>query len=379
MKDKIFRPFNSSIKIKIEGKDVKRFIRMLYRSGIYFEEISLDHGSAYIKVDKKNYKKLNEIKTSYNIEVIELFGISKFNHLIRSNFISFQFFLLYFLSNIIFDVEVIHNDKYIRDLLYSELDKYNIKKYNFVKKYEYVQKVKNEILNNYKNDIEWLEIERVGTVYKIRVDKRIINNIKQDGQNRHVVAKKNGIIMRIVAEKGEIVKKVYDYVRAGDIIISGEIYKNKEVIGQTSASGDVYAEVWYKVKVEMPISYKEEALTGRSKNVINISFLDKNINIFDFHRYNNSKKEGNTILSDFFGMFTIKYNKEYEINVKDEVNNIISEEFAFKMARKKIEDQLGRGEYIISQKKLKTVINNSTIITEVFFKVYENTLCCFWS
>lgn len=49
-------------------------------------------------------------------------------------------------------------------------------------------------------------------------------------------------------------------------------------------------------------------------------------------------------------MFTIKYNKEYEINVKDEVNNIISEEFAFKMARKKIEDQLGRGEYIISQK-----------------------------
>ena len=122
----------------------------------------------------------------------------------------------------------------------------------------------------------------------------------------------------------------------------------------------------------MPISYKEEALTGRSKKVINVSFLDKNINIFDFHRYNNSKKEENTILSDFFGMFTIKYNKEYEINIKDEVNNIISEEFAFKMARKKIEDQLGRGEYIISQKKLKTVINNSTIITEVFFKVYEN-------
>lgn len=369
--------FESFYKIKIEGKDVKRFIRMLYRSGIYFEEISLDRGSAYIKVDKDNYKKLKDVKTSYNIEVIELFGISKFKHLIKTNFIFLIFtalgiFLLYFLSNIIFDVEVIHNDKYIRDLLYSELDKYNIKKFNFVKKYEYVQKVKNEILNNYKNDIEWLEIERVGTLYNIRVDKRIINNIKQDGQNRHVVAKKNGIIMRIVAEKGEIVKKVYDYVRAGDIIISGDIYKNKEVIGQTSASGDVYAEVWYKVKVEMPISYKEEALTGRSKKVINVSFLDKNINIFDFHRYNNSKKEENTILSDFFGMFTIKYNKEYEINIKDEVNNIISEEFAFKMARKKIEDQLGRGEYIISQKKLKTVINNSTIITEVFFKVYEN-------
>ena len=94
--------FESFYKIKIEGKDVKRFIRMLYRSGIYFEEISLDHGSAYIKVDKENYKKFNDIKTSYNIEVIELFGISKFNHLIRSNFIflvftAFGIFLLYFI------------------------------------------------------------------------------------------------------------------------------------------------------------------------------------------------------------------------------------------------------------------------------------------
>ena len=33
---------------------------------------------------------------------------------------------------------------------------------------------------------------------------------------------------------------------------------------------------------------------------------------------------------------------------------------------------LSDDEYIISQKKLKTVINNSTIVTEVFFKVYEN-------
>ena len=33
---------------------------------------------------------------------------------------------------------------------------------------------------------------------------------------------------------------------------------------------------------------------------------------------------------------------------------------------------LSENEYIISQKKLKTMVNNSTMIVEVFFKVYEN-------
>ena len=42
------------------------------------------------------------------------------------------------------------------------------------------------------------------------------------------------------------------------------------------------------------------------------------------------------------------------------------------IARDKIIEQLDTNEYIISQKKLKTTINNSTINVEVFFKVYED-------
>ena len=220
--------------------------------------------------------------------------------------------------------------------------------------------------------IEWLEIERIGTSYEIKVEKRIINDKEEKPNLRHVVAKKSGIIMKIVAENGEIIKKKNDYVKAGDIIISGEIHKNDEVVDNIPASGSVYAEVWYKVKVEMPISYKEELLTGKNKNILNISFLDYSWNLFDFYPYKDKNIKNKLLLSDFFGMFSINYNKESEVIIKDEVNNIISEEFAFKIARKKIEENLKEDEYIISQKKLKTIINNSTIVTEIFFKVYEN-------
>lgn len=258
--------------------------------------------------------------------------------------------LLYFLSTIIFNVEVIHDDKNIRNIIYSELDKYEIKKYKFVKRYEYIQKVKEEILNNNKEDIEWLEFEKVGTTYRIRVDKRIINNIKKDEDIRHIVAKKPGIIMKIVAEKGEVVKKISDYVKEGDIIISGDIHRNGDVVAHTSATGDVWAEVWYKVKVEMPINYKEEKLTGRRKKVVNVKFLTSSWNLLDFSKYDDKKVNENLLFSDFFGLFKISYNEEYEVIIKDEVNNIISEEFARKIAEAKIEENLKKGEYIISQK-----------------------------
>jgi len=369
--------FNSYYKLEISGKDVKRFIRMLYKMNIYFIEIEFVNSACYVKVDLDNYKKITDIKTSYNISVVNIYGLKKFEYLLKKNFVFlscliFGIMLLYFLSNVIFSVEVVHNDSNIRNLLYTELKKYDIDKYKFIKSYDYIQEVKDNILDNNKESIEWLEIERVGTSYKVRVEKRIINDIKTEDSIKHIVAKKSGIIMKIQAEKGEVIKKINDYVKEGDIIISGSIYRNGEVIDNVSASGNVFAEVWYKVKISMPINYKEEKVTGNSKNVINIKFLNKDFNLFDFNKYKNKKIEENVLFSDFFGMFKISYNKEIEINVRDEVNNIISEEFAFKLAKEKIESNLGKSEYIISQKKLKTVMNDSTIITEVFFKVYEN-------
>lgn len=367
----------SYYKLEISGKDVKRFIRNLYKMNIYFEYIYFSNGVCYIKVNSDNYKKIKNVKTYYSIKIIKVYGLKRIETLLKNNlfFLFFSFIsiiLLYFFSNVIFSVNIVHSDINLRKLIISELEKYDIKKYSFIKDYEYIQEVKKKILEDNKTNIEWLEIERIGTSYEIKVEKRIMNDKEDESKLRHIVAKKSGIIMKIVAENGEIIKKKNDYVKEGEIIISGEIHKNDEIVDNIPASGNVYAEVWYKVKVEMPINYKEETLTGKSKNVLNINFLNYSWNLLDFNSYKNKKVVNNQLFSDFFGMFNINYNKEYEVIIKDEINNIISEEFAFKIAKNKIEENLKEDEYIISQKKLKTVINNSTIVTEIFFKVYEN-------
>ena len=64
--------FRSIYEVKIEGKDIRRFIQKLYRCNIYFEDIDIYDRVAYVKLTSENYKKLLDVKTIYQIKLIRL-------------------------------------------------------------------------------------------------------------------------------------------------------------------------------------------------------------------------------------------------------------------------------------------------------------------
>lgn len=369
--------FNNYYLVRIKGHDIKSFIRNLHKKRINLNELKIYEKEFYAKLNQKDFDKLKEIKTSYEIEVIKKYGVVHYKEVIKNNIIFLisifiSILILLILENMIFEVEIVTNDSKIRKILNEELEKYDIEKYKLVKSYNTIQEIKSKILENNKDNIEYIEIERIGTKYVIRVEKRIINNLTKENKIRHVVASKNGIIKKIEADKGEILTKVNDYVAKGDILISGEIHKGEDVLDNTSADGKIYAEVWYKVKVTIPIKYYEEKKTGKSENIISINILDYNLNLFEKEKYKDKKEKEIILFSDFFNLFKISYKNLEELEVNDSINLITSENTAVKYAREKIISQLSDEEYIISQKKLKTTLNDSTIKVEVFFKVYEN-------
>ena len=367
--------FKSHYKIYVSGNNVLRFIKMLYKMNINFYSLDINENSFTAIIDKDNFDKIRKIKTIYKINLERVYGPLYIKELIiKNSFFLFSILIglliLVSLTNIIFKVEVKHSDRSLREFLLSTLSEYGIKKYGIIKNFDEINNIKEDILNKYKDKIEWIEIERSGTKYIVRVDKRIINDVKEENGFRNVVASRDGIIKKITAKDGEITKKVNDYVKKGDIIISGAIHKGEDIKGNTKAEGDIYAEVWYKVKVTLPINYYEKKLTGKEKNTIDITFLDKEIsfnNSFDSY-----DSEEYVIVSDFFNLFKVSYNKKKETIIEDDINTITSENIAINLAREKIMKTLSENEYIISQKKLKTMVNNSTMIVEVFFKVYEN-------
>lgn len=371
--------FQNTIYLKVKGKNIERFLKRLNKSEIELLKIEkIKYNELNIEIKKDDFKKINNIKTIYEIEIIGIHGLDYIKEqIIKKRYILFSFMIsiliLLILSNTIFSIEVVHNDEEIRTLLISELEEFNIKKYYRKKSYKELQNIKEEILEKYKDKIEWLEIETHGTKYVVRVEERILNKDESNYIKRNIVAKKDAVLVKIEAKNGEIIKTKNSFVKKGETVISGNIYLYDNIKDSIMAEGKIYGEVWYKATVEYPLVYKEETYTGKTKKVFSINFLNKDFSFFDFNKFKYKNIEDISKIKHLFLPISFGFEKQYEKKVINE--NLTKDEAiekAIKKATEKIESNLKEKEYIIATKKLKVEENYSKIIVELFFTVCED-------
>lgn len=370
--------FSSKLEINIKGRKIDRFIKKLTLSGINIYKMNvINRDEINIIINKDDYDKLLKIKTIYEYSIIDGYGFIKIKKVLKVNrlfifLIIFGIVCLYTLSNMVFKIDVIYTDKEIRNFIINELDKRGVKPYTFKKSFSNLQKIKEEILEEHKDKLEWLEIETLGTNYIVRLEERKLNNTTKNYDKQNVVASKDAIVKKIEASSGQIVKEINSYVKKGDIIISGNISLNDEVKDVVRADGNVYGEVWYKVNVSYPFTYKEEKETGKKQNVFVINFLDKSYNL-SFNQFKTKTNDSKLIYKSLLFPFNITYEKQREIKIIDEVYTI---DEAIKKAeergKEEIESKLSDKEKIISSKDLKVDIKDSKIELEIFYAVYED-------
>ena len=360
--------------VKIDEKYFKRLISY----HIYINKIKKQNNYYLLYLDFDNYEKINKFKKIYNIEFVGYKGLVKYKYLLKKHYpffimAIFGISLIIFLSNIIFQIDIKTEDKEIKELISRELNSKGISLYKFVKSYEDKESIKKEILNNNKDKLEWIEITREGSKYIVEVEKRIINKENTDTTPRNIVALKNAIILSIEARNGSIVKKLNDYVKKGDVIVSGEITHKDEVVDLVRADAVIYGETWYNVHVSYPIAYQEKKYTGNTKTRLGLTLFTKKYNLFDKTPYKNEEIKETNIFKHQFLPLKLSFEKVYEVIDEDNIYTVDEAcEEAVKLARSKILAKLPKDSKILSQKKLKIIVNNSTIDVDVFFKVYEN-------
>ena len=363
-------------KLCIKGKNPDYFLNKVIERNINIYDIEKKYNELYLVVDVLGYKNIKKIRTSYEIKVIEVLGLLKVKEMFSKYFLFLFFFCLgiclnVVLSKMIFEVEVVHSNGYIRELVYNELARVGIEKFKFKVNFKDNEKIVSEILDNNRDYIEWIEIEEVGTKYIVNVEQRKKNEENKKCVNRNIVASKNAMILEIVAEEGEVVKKKLDYVVQGDVIISGVIHNKEKVVAQKCAVGKVYGEVWYKVLVELPTHYHEENITGNSKVRLEFKFLNnKYVFLNDYNTY--TKNSIITLKNELLpiGLSLVKY---LETDVVDYLYTLDNcEEVALTMAEERLKNRLAEDDIILTKKVLKKEIKESKIIVEVFLKVKEN-------
>lgn len=364
------------LKIVIRGKNPDYFLDKLIKANISIYGLEKSHKEIFIIVDYSAYLKIKKIKTSYQIEIVQRYGISKIKYLVQKYLIFFIACFLgiginIFLSHMIFSVDVIHTNKDIRDMVRADLEELGISKFHLKKSYKEKELIVSKILKKETENIEWLEIEEIGTKYVVKVEQRKKNKEEKVCTSRSIVAKKDAMILSIEAEEGEVLKKKYDYVKKGDVIISGLIYNKETIVSKKCATGKVYGEVWYKVSLELPKYYYEEKVTGKSKKQIEIRFLDKNYTLF--HHFKTYKKKSFSILKSRLLPISMEFSEYLETNVHSENYNLENvDSKAIDLSISKLNDKLNKEDNILSKKVLKKYEKDSKILVEVFIKVKEN-------
>ena len=325
MKNTFLNKIESSIRVKITGKNVNNYLKRLIANKIDLIDLKYNsHNEAVVTIKYSDYLKLKTVRSSYDVKVTNTYGKLRIRNKIKRSYILLSSIILgialiIFLSNIIFSIEVIHTNKSVIELVGNELNKNGLKKYTFKKKYKDIKKIEDKILNDNKDKLEWISIDIIGTKYIVRIEERKIKNENNDNIYQDIVASKSGVIKKIIALSGEKKCEIDNFVSKGDTIIKGSITKPNNEIILTHASGLVYAEVWYQISVEYPYQYKEEILTGNKKNIYYLKFINKRLELFNFKKYKNFQKEPKILLYNNIIPISLVKEKQYEVNIIDEI------------------------------------------------------------
>lgn len=364
--------------IKIEGRRPNSLLSLLIILKIPFIKKKETKDYLILEIEEEYFQKIKKLAPTYEITILKRTGKAYLIHLYKTKkiflySIIFAFLVIILLTNIIFSVRVVETDKEIKDMILTDLRENGITRFRFKVSYKRKEAIREKILEKEKNYLEWLEIEEIGTMYQVKVIRRINNPKEEELKPRSIVAKKKGRITRIEADYGEVTTKKNDVVDKGDTLISGLIKNKEEIKTKVAARGKVYAEVWYQVNLNLPTIYQEEIKTGNKKNTLEIIFLDKNIFISELFKYNNSISKETVLYNNPLIPFRISFTKKEEIKLKEVA---YQEDKTLKKIKKlaidKLKQRIGNDIKILSINVLKKKTSADKIEVELFFKVEED-------
>ena len=351
-----------------------RLISKVEALSIKIYEVKYIDKMLYLKVTKKDYEKINKYIISYKFKIIKNTGLNKLLDYIKKEkifIISLLIGLIFFicLKNMIFKINIIHENSSIRELIKDELDENGIKVLRFKKSYKRLDEIRQKILDKHPDKLDWMEFEVKGMVINVKIEERIITDIKKDDRVCDIVAKKSGVINEIKIEQGEGLVNINDYVKEGDVLIRGSVKYNEEDKRYTCASGEIYATTWYTGSISIPFKYYEYEKQNDKRYNLVWEYNDNKHEIFK-NRLENYESNYKTLLKIFdFNLYIDK-----QVSVK-KIEKKYSEEEALEIGINKvietIEKKLTKKDTIIDKKVLKKVKNNSTMDIDVFVVVKE--------
>lgn len=278
---------------------------------------------------------------------------------------------IFFLSNIVWKIQIQGASPKLEHQVQKELREIGVKKGAFILFLPSEQEIQQSLTERIEQ-LSWIGVSRLGTRYTFEVVEKKMPEEKERLNPRHLIAKKKAVIYKIFVEQGQAKVEERDFVKKGDILISG-------VIGEkvVPAKGEILGEVWYLSKASVPLKSTMITNTGNVLNKYYVKLGNITLPIWGFQKKTFSIEE---MIIDTKPIYFLKWQLPISFQKKkllelEHTERVLTEKqakaLAIEMTEKDVKRQIPNDAAIKGKKILHEKIDNGKVNVAIHYQVIE--------
>ena len=297
----ILRKMFPYVELRIEGAAFEQFINICLRRKIDIWNVEIKADKVILCMSAKSFKKnVRSIvrKTGVKVKILRKDGVPLVLKRYRFRIPLVMYVLMgalavTYCSSFVWNINIVGGNIEEKDAVAAFLEREQVKVGSSLHSIE-TKALGNKILLSV-DSLKWVTISKKGTVLNIELLSKDAYREEEgiiDGP-RSIVAKKDALIKKIVAESGTAVMLENNVVLKGETIISGYVYPIDEIYGteprEVSAKGDVIGVVRYSANVPVETEADVYKLSGKTQTERSLKIFGKNILLSkrcDFKQFN---------------------------------------------------------------------------------------------
>ncbi len=384
MKNEWLRFFVGKVYVKLEGKGTERVLNELIRQGISLwnvKRVGTEAVTFYLSLrDLHNFRRAIRpfpCKASFIRGQGTPFLIKRSIKNAGFAIGTFLFFIIIMLlSNMVWGIQIEGASPQTEHQIRKELTNMGLKPGKLQFSLPNVEAIQQDL--SYRMDnITWVGVELKGTTYHFQVVEKNVPEETEKIGPRNLVAKKEAVIVELFVEEGQPMVELNQFVKKGQLLVSGLIGKEEEY-EKVPSKARIMGETWYKTDVTLPLKTDFEVFSGNETNKHMIMLGNFSVPIWGFGspEYKNSVEETNEHPVKFMKWTLPITYVEKSIKEKENVTRQYSKEEAIQVAKElaqsNLEAQLPEEAEVLKQKILQQKVENGKVNLTIHFKVLED-------
>lgn len=272
----------ATLQVEVEGYFVERFINLCKINNVNIWEVKNEtSGKISFLTIPKELKKMEPFlsRTKCKLKVTKkkgiYFSILKYKKRRVALYTLCLIILgVYTFSTFIWDINVYGNSAVSTEVIGDKLQDLGVhrgkNKYG-ISKSKISDYIRSEIY-----EVAWVGVDIKGTALNIQIVEKVISEEKLENEIiGDIVANKDAVITKIVADNGTALYKLGSYIEQGSVAIEGKRYVNGEVEKLVHASGILCGETEYVFEKEYNYVQQEKINSGKTRYGIGIGINNK--------------------------------------------------------------------------------------------------------